>query len=203
MLMMELSQAMPITSEMVWTSFSNQLKQFIRKRASNEYDADDILQDVFYKIHLHLSRLNDAHKIESWIYQITRHAIIDYYRNRKHESELPETGLQEENSVLMLDSSDAHYELSKCLKLMVDHLPDVYREAIRLTEFQGMTQKEMGQQLGLSNSGAKSRVQRARSKLQEMLLACCQIDVDRRGTVLAYTPLNPNCAENCSHVKKC
>jgi RNA polymerase sigma factor (sigma-70 family) len=110
MLMMELSQAMPITSEMVWTSFSNQLKQFIRKRASNEYDADDILQDVFYKIHLHLSRLNDAHKIESWIYQITRHAIIDYYRNRKHESELPETGLQEENSVLMLDSSDAHPE---------------------------------------------------------------------------------------------
>jgi RNA polymerase sigma-70 factor (ECF subfamily) len=146
---------------------------------------------------------SDAHKIDSWIYQITRHTIIDYYRKRKHESKYADTLFDHEGSSFTSDSSDAHNELSKCLKLMVDHLPDVYREAILLTEFQGMTQKEMGQQLGLSNSGAKSRVQRARCKLQEMLLACCQIDFDRRGTVLAYTPLNPSCAENCSPANKC
>lgn len=189
-------------SEKVWRSFSDPLKQFIGKRVSNEFDTDDILQDVFIKIHLHINKLQDDQKIHSWIYQITRHTIIDFYRRRKRDSIFTQTVVEQED-LLFPNSSDAHEELSKCLKEMVNNLPVPYREAIHFTEFQGMTQKELGQQLGLTLSGAKSRVQRARGKLQEMLLKCCQIEFDRRGTVIAYTPHNVSCIENCNSNEKC
>jgi RNA polymerase sigma-70 factor, ECF subfamily len=188
--------------EKVWRSFSDPLKQFISKRVSNEFDTDDILQDVFIKIHLHIKNLQDAQKIHSWIYQITRHTIIDFYRKRKRESIFSKT-VVEQDDLLFPDSSDAHEELSKCLKEMVNNLPVSYREAIQFTEFQGMTQKELAQMLGISLSGAKSRVQRARGKLQEMLLTCCQIEFDRRGTVIAYTPHNVSCIDNCVSNEKC
>jgi RNA polymerase sigma-70 factor (ECF subfamily) len=188
--------------EKVWRSFSDPLKQFIGKRVSNEFDTDDILQDVFIKIHLHIKNLQDDQKIHSWIYQITRHTIIDFYRKRKRESIYSQT-VVDQVDLLFPDSHDAHEELSKCLKEMVNNLPVTYREAIQFTEFQGMTQKELAQQLGISLSGAKSRVQRARVKLAEMLLACCQIELDRRGTVIAYTPHKVSCIDNCDPAEKC
>lgn len=61
-----------------------------------------------------------------------------------------------------------------------------YREAITLTELQGMTQKDAAEMLGISLSGMKSRVQRGRGQIQEMLQACCNIALDARGRVLSY-----------------
>ena len=63
-----------------------------------------------------------------------------------------------------------------------------YSDALRLTEWREVSQKEMAKRLGLSDSGAKSRVQRARRKLKQMLLDCCEVELDRRGTVLDLRP---------------
>jgi RNA polymerase sigma-70 factor, ECF subfamily len=71
---------------------------------------------------------------------------------------------------------------------MVLALPDQDRQALILTEYQGLTQKEFGERQGLSFSGAKSRVQRAREKLKQELLACCHFELDRRGHILDYQP---------------
>lgn len=65
-------------------------------------------------------------------------------------------------------------------------LPDKYREALQLTEIQGYSQKQMSELLDLSFSGAKSRVQRGRVKLREMLEACCRFELDRYGNILEY-----------------
>ncbi len=73
------------------------------------------------------------------------------------------------------------------LKPMIDDLPDKYREALWLTEFEGLTQVELAERLGISVSGAKSRVQRGRSLLRHDLLDCCQFEFDRRGGIIGYT----------------
>jgi RNA polymerase sigma-70 factor (ECF subfamily) len=70
----------------------------------------------------------------------------------------------------------------------VDELEPPYREALLLTEWQGVSQHEMAARLGLSPSGAKSRVQRARRRLKALLLDCCALELDRRGTVLDVVP---------------
>jgi RNA polymerase sigma-70 factor (ECF subfamily) len=77
-------------------------------------------------------------------------------------------------------------ELIPCIKEMLDSLPNDYRQALILTEYQGLTQKELGEKLGISLSGAKSRVQRAREKLKTMLLNCCHFQFDRLGRVIDY-----------------
>jgi RNA polymerase sigma-70 factor (ECF subfamily) len=173
-----------VNTNEIWEEFSDRLKRFILKRVQDEHDAEDILQEIFCKIHHHIDHLKDRDKLQSWVYQVTRNTIIDFYRSRKVMIELPE--IPEDAIHTPVTDVDAANEVALCLKPMIDHLPDKYRQATLLTEFEGLTQQEMAEQLGLSLSGAKSRVQRARETLKEMLLACCHFEFDRRGHILDY-----------------
>ncbi len=184
---------MPITTEQVWNTFHTPVKHFILKYIQDQVIADDILQDVFLKMHIHIQTLNDEKKLQSWLYQITRNTIYDYYRSQKNIFALPETfDMLEEPS-----QEDVAQTLLPCVRDMVDQLPSLYREAILLTEYYGLTQKELAERLNLSFSGAKSRVQRAREKLKQMLLACCHFVLDRRGGIIEYHPLS-ECCVACS-----
>ncbi len=160
------------------------LRNFIKRRVSNEQDTEDILQDVYLKIHSSIESLKDENRIHGWIYRITRNAINDYYRkygNAAVSGEFPEDMAAETDEDLIFNG-----EIAACLKSMINNLPEKYREAILLTEFHNLTQKELSERLGISISGAKSRVQRAREKLKEMLLNCCQLEFDRMGNIIDY-----------------
>ena len=182
------------TTEKVWYEFNAQLKLFILKRIPDEHSAEDILQDVFLKIHAHIDGLKNEEKLQGWIYQIARNAIHDYYRSYKATSQLPETLDVAED----LPGDDVIAELIPCIKEMLDSLPNDYRQALILTEYQGLTQKELGEKLGISLSGAKSRVQRAREKMKTMLLDCCHFQFDRLGRVIDYQSRCDCCSShNC------
>lgn len=66
---------------------------------------------------------------------------------------------------------------------MMDDMPPEYCEALCLTEIESMSQKEYAEMKGISYSGARSRVQRARIMLKDLLLKCCHYQFDRYGTV--------------------
>ena len=135
--------------------------------------------------------LKDVKKLESWIYQIARNAIIDSYRGSRPTTTLEAAevlDLPEE-----LPDDDVVSELLPCMRAMVRSLPELDRQALVLTEYQGLTQKEMSERLGLSFSGAKSRVQRAREKLKQQLLECCHFELDRRNHILDYQPRCHRC----------
>ena len=168
--------------EVIWNQYRHRLLAFIRGRVGDESAADDILQEVFIRVHQHLCCLPQPDKLESWIYQIARNLIIDHYRKRREVVELPDDLPAE----LDLPETSAESELAEGLKEMVAQLPEPYREALLLTEYQGMTQPDLARRLGISLSGAKSRVQRARDKLRDLLLACCHVELDRRGRVMDY-----------------
>lgn len=78
------------------------------------------------------------------------------------------------------------------LKIMIDRLPEKYRQALILDEFEDLPQKQIAQELGLSLPGAKSRIQRARKKLKDILLDGCHFKFDRLGNIVSYEP-----TENC------
>jgi RNA polymerase sigma-70 factor (ECF subfamily) len=173
---------MTTTLETVWDRLSTQLRSFIRARVSDEDAAEDILQEVFVRIHAKTGTLRDIGKLESWVYQITRNAIIDYYRSRRTTVELPETLGSWEDAY----EEDVSAQLAVDVREMVEALPEPYRQALMLTAYEGLSQKELAEGLGLSYSGAKSRVQRARQKVRDMLMTCCHFEFDRRGTVIDY-----------------
>ncbi|MFL5803201.1 MAG: RNA polymerase sigma factor SigZ [Roseiflexaceae bacterium] len=181
---------MTVASEQLWEAFSGPLHQFIRRRVHDPHSAEDILQDVFLKIHTHIDSLRTHDRLTSWIYQITRNAIADYYRAQRPTAELAETIPAAD----ALADDDVVRELSPCVAAMVAELPEAYREALRLTEYAGFSQKALSERLGISFSGAKSRVQRGRAKIKEQLLACCHFQFDHAGRIIDYQSRCACCA---------
>lgn len=177
------------TTEELFKSLSSRLRLFILQRVSDQSAADDILQNVFLKIHSHVDALRDETKVESWIFQIARNAIADHYRARYASHEVPEAKEPAE----MPAEENVMEKFSAGVRDMIDQLPDHYREALLLTEFEGLSQQELADRLGLSLSGAKSRVQRARQLLKDLLMQCCHIEFDRYGTILDYHPRECSC----------
>lgn len=179
------------TLEQIWHEFSEKLGQFIRARVADPATAEDILQDVFVKIQGRLGQLKDPAKLTSWIYLIARNAVIDHCRIRKETVAVPES-LAEETE----PPSGEIEELKAAFLRMIHSLPEPYREALVLTELEGLTQQELADKVGISLSGAKSRVQRGRQQLKEMLTECCAFEFDRRGGVIDCTPrAKGNCAK--------
>ncbi|WP_338730621.1 RNA polymerase sigma factor SigZ [Bacillus subtilis] len=168
--------------EDLWDQFHQPLKTYISHRVNDQSIVDDLLQIVFMKIQVHLPNLIDEQKIDSWIYRITRNTIIDFYRTKKTSEILPD--------VLHFNDSAEEENFTKeatvCIRSTIKRLPEKYREALELTEFQGLSQKELSEKLGISYSGAKSRVQRGRRKLKQLLEGCCHIEADRYGKIVDF-----------------
>ncbi len=185
-------------TEKLWMNFNQKLEGFIIKRVNNPEDARDILQEVYLKIHSHAEKISGLRNTENWLYSITRNTIIDYYRTRKNKTQLPE----EWSAVPESDSRDVKKQLAPAIRSMIDTLPDPYREALIFTEYQGMTQSELAQKLGISLSGAKSRVQRARKMLLEIMDECCHYELDGFGCVIDYQPKCQYCFDHIPRSKK-
>lgn len=189
------------------------LRPFVARRVRSSADVDDILQDVFLRMQRGLSGLRDEERFGPWVYQVARSAIVDYQRaSNKHR--VVDAPAEEEPTPPSDDGRDAERDLAAYIAPFVAMLPSPYREALTLTELQGLTQKEAADMIGISLSGMKSRVQRGRQQLRRSLEECCHIALDARGRVVACEPradgrlptsatervagLPPFCAEGCA-----
>ena len=171
------------TEATAWQVHRDALYRFVLQRVRDQASAEDIVQEVLVKAYTRQGTLKEPSKLRPWLYQITRNAIIDYYRLQKPSEVVPDELIHEDTRE---EDNRAQWELARCLLPLLDELPEPYRQALRLAEFEGATQREVASRLGLSLSGAKSRVQRARKMLREVLLKCCRVELDRRGGVVDY-----------------
>lgn len=184
-----------IEIEDILKKFGGSLRQFIANRVSDSYEREEILQEVFLRIHEKIDTLKDEEKISGWVFQIARNKIIDHYR-KKNAGSIRDTDPE------MLSESfdeDLNKEFEEDIKEIIRNLPHKYSEALIMTEYEGISQKELSERLGISFSGAKSRVQRARLMVKDLLMQCCHIEFDRYGNVLDYHPVSCCC---CSSSKK-
>ena len=169
--------------ETAWQRHRDALYRFVLRRVQDHAAAEDIVQDILVKAYTREGTLRDASKLRPWLYQITRNAIVDHYRLQKPAEAIADELMDPRTTE---DGTRAQRELARCLLPLLDELPKAYREALRLADFEGVTQRETASRLGLSLTGAKSRVQRARKMLRASLLKCCQVELDRRGGVVDY-----------------
>ena len=185
------SEAMiaPDALEAVYARFHTDLYRFILSRVSDPDTAEDILQDVYLKVHTHAGDLRDSDRLVSWVYQIARNALVDHYRRARPQAELPEHLALPE-----ADEPTAMADLAPSVRAFLACLPGKYRQALIMVEYQGLKQHEIAERLGISLSGAKSRVQRGREMIREALLDCCHFEFDRHGHVLQYQPRCAACA---------
>jgi RNA polymerase sigma-70 factor (ECF subfamily) len=172
--------------EQVWDRYRARLLAFIKAKEGVPEEAEDILQELFLRIHTGLCCLQEWTAMERWIYRVTRNLIIDHYRAKRSHEELSEELPARETPFPVELEEDPVAKLAFSLRETIDELREPYREALVLTEYEGLTQAEYASRAGLSLSGAKSRVQRAREKLKELLLECCHFELDRLGGIIDY-----------------
>lgn len=159
----------------IWEQQQDKLRFFIRGRVSNHCDADDLLHEVFLKVSARHKTLRDRTKIRSWIYQIARNAVVDYYRSNKKNVELPE------DFPAFKKEKDPWTLISRCVRPFIEELPPLYRKALLLSEIQGLDHAQVAKKLKISLANAKARIQRGRQKLKKKFDDCCIFECGPRG----------------------
>jgi RNA polymerase sigma-70 factor (ECF subfamily) len=166
----------------IWIDLNEELYKFILGKVKDEQTSKDIHQEVFLKVQTKIHQLEHISKLTSWVYQITRNSIIDYFRKTKGENisissiDIPEK-----------DTNNFEYSnLTNCINQKIENLSAQHKEAIILTSFKNYSQKELAVHLNISYSGTKSRVQKAKEILKENILNCPNVESDSTGKLLDF-----------------
>ena len=175
-----------------WGETLERLRGFVAARVEDPQVAEDITQNILVRS-IASGTLDDVDNIGAWLYRAARNAVIDHYRaRRRHE---PVVDLDRWPDPGRTDNlpNDATRELARCLQPMLGRLHPTARDALTRVDLDGQTHRQAAAQLGISTSGMKSRVQRARRELRKQLTACCQIQTDSTGALAGYVPKTVGC----------
>lgn len=173
------------TVEKIWHDMHDKLLAFILKKIPDKAIAEDILQEVFVKIHEKIATLTDDTKLQAWIYQITRNLIVDHYRALKKGNDLLSDETEKDDGT---EKTEVMEEAVQDIINFMDAMPPEHCDPLCATEIDGLSIKEYAIKTGISYTAAKSRVQRSRKMLKDMMMNCCQYQFDKYGTVISITP---------------
>jgi RNA polymerase sigma factor (sigma-70 family) len=160
--------------------YNRQLKQFIRSRVATDEDAEDILQNVFYKLSKADMLLLPVENVLAWLYTVTRNQITDLWRKKKPDTILADTDDEDDEiysqfeSILFDESDNPEQVYFRSLILdeidaALAELPPEQREAFEMTEFQGLSFKELSEKTGVRVNTLLSRKRYAILHLRERL----------------------------------
>lgn len=162
---------------------------YIKKRINNTLDAEDLTQEVFYK--LYNSDRDKLENVKSWIYSIAKNSIIDYYRKKRLDTkEINEEFIDEE------DKNEALEELSNCVSPFINQLPDELITIMKLSEIENHSQKDIAEKMNLNYETVRSKIQRGRVKLKLLISNCCSVIQGAKGSIIDFKQ-NNSCKGGC------
>lgn len=164
-----------------WPEMIADLRRYVRRRIADEHAAEDLVQDTLAKLAAQLRDKPPAGPLPAWVLRVARNAIVDHYRAKRPQPE-PADALVDDAATLALERQG----LLASFRSFVHALPPEQREAVLLTEYEGVSQTELAERLGLPVSTVKSRVQRGRKRLAQALRDCCTFEFDRRGAIVDW-----------------
>jgi RNA polymerase sigma-70 factor (ECF subfamily) len=176
--------------ERVWADYRSSLNAFLRSKVSNPADVEELLQDILLKTHANIGKLGKDDSLKAWLFQVANNATIDFYRKKAKAKALDPKELWYAN----LGGEEKH-DLDLCIEPFIEALPEDMRTLLRKIELEGVSQKQYAQDLGISYSTLKSRVQRARSRLREVYDSCCDFSLDAQGNIVGYQSKSDGCGK--------
>lgn len=158
------------------------VRAFVARRVRPAADAEDVTQDALLRLYRGATSLRDEQALQAWMYRIAESAVVDHYRRSGHR---PEPVAPDDLPLIeeAVEEPHATTELAACLPPLLARIPDDYRAALELTDLGELTQQQAAEQLGISTSGMKSRVQRGRRMLRTEVGRCCRIELDADGAL--------------------
>jgi RNA polymerase sigma-70 factor (ECF subfamily) len=176
-----------------WPLHKQRIEGYVFSLVKDKDETNDIVQEVFVKAFIKIGSLKNPDKLLQWLFSIARNETNRYFNFKKKYQPATEENETTDEPVATTNG------LESCIGHFIGELPEKYSTAVQLAELENITQYELAKRLTISYSGAKSRVQRGKAKLKEMLTQCCQIEHDIYGNIIDYTPKQGGyCAQRCS-----
>ena len=171
----------PQTLVHAYEALHTSLLGWLRYKVGDEATAEDLLQEVFSRALLASQQRGLPQNPSAWLYTIARNAVVDFYRAKRPMLELPEDLPMEAEEL-----ASAAMQLSQCLLPLVQQLPNIYRDTLLATDFEGRNLQALADAWGISLSAVKSRASRGRKLLRERLLDCCVVELSHSGSVIDF-----------------
>jgi RNA polymerase sigma-70 factor, ECF subfamily len=158
------------STEGVWRALASALRAFVARRVPEPGAREVVVQETFAQVQREIGGLREGERLGQWVYQVAKDRVADHHSKHRSSALLFDVAADPPPE----DEEQVKRELASWIGPCVDVLPDTYREALLLSELQDLPQQEVAERLGLSLSSAKSRIQRGRQRLLELLEACCE-----------------------------
>lgn len=151
----------------LYTTYANRLLGVCRHYVKDDNSAHDILHDAFIIIFMSIQDLKDESKLEGWMITIVRNLSLKYLQNTEKEA-IP-------LSCLNIEIQEAACEEQKKIEFglllsAIESLPEGNREVFKLSVLEGLSHKEIGEQLGINPHSSSSQLFRAKKTLRAMLI---------------------------------
>lgn len=167
--------------QLIILNFYDKILGYVVKKVKEPHAARDIIQDV-------MGRLIDAYNKQlplknhkAWLFQVTRNVIADHFRKKDV------VDYTNANFDFADDNDGPEIAAEDFIIPMIKLLPEKYAVPLYMSEIENLKQAEIAEKLGLTLSATKMRCQRARKKLHELFLACCDIEFTESGAFVRCT----------------
>jgi len=162
-------------TQKIWSDFNDELYFFILKSVKNKDVTNDIFQNTFLKIHKNLSKLKNEEKVKSWVFQIARNEIVNYFNNES---------FYVEELTINKEIPSQKYKHICCFDKFINDLPEIYRQVIEMIYIKGQKQKDVAKELEISLENVKARIKRAKDILKKKFNECCKYEFDKNGKLI-------------------
>ncbi len=163
-----------MTTTEIWKTYANDVQRLIMSKVKDAQITDDLVQEVFIKVHTKFDTIQEKQKVKSWLLSVSRNTVLDYFR--KSKKEIP---LEKEETII----GEEEYKHSEkdCLPGIIKNLPKKYRNPLLLSDIKGMKQAEIASQLNLPLATVKSQIQRGRKLIVQGYMDCCDYKLNDKG----------------------
>lgn len=167
--------------ETIWSNYQAALKRFLHSKVSNEADVEDLLQDILLKTYNNLHTIKENASIKPWLFQVANNTIIDFYRKKGKNKEVTIDDVWH-----LEQSNEIKKDLSACIVPFLLALPEEQADLLTAIDINNQSQKAHAEELGISYSTLKSRVQKSRKELKQVFDQCCHFKVDQHGNLYDF-----------------
>lgn len=167
-----------MNTKIIWETYANDVERFIFSKTKSKDISDDLLQEVFLKVHTKISTLKNTKKLKPWLFVIANNTVLDYFKTNQRNQNFEQISIH--------DLEDANTNLEEhseqdCLYGIIKNLHKKYRTPLFLFDIKGMKQTDISKGLKLPLSTVKSQIQRARKMITRGFMDCCGFELNERG----------------------
>jgi RNA polymerase sigma-70 factor (ECF subfamily) len=150
--------------------YHGMLFDFFTRLTGNRSAAEDLVQDVFFRILKYRKTYRDDSHFKTWMFHIARNARIDYFKKHRAEVLFPEEGIEVESRSPYPSHELEMKQQTALLQMAMYKLPEEKREVLVLARYQELKYEEIADLLGCEVGTVKVRVHRALKELRDVYL---------------------------------